>query len=598
MERVLLTGDEALARGAFEAGVAFASAYPGTPSTEILQNIAGYKEIVSEWAPNEKIAFEAAAGAAVAGVRSVASMKHVGVNVAADPLFTLSYTGIRGGMVLISADEPGMHSSQNEQDNRWYAVSAKVPMFEPSNSQECIDMMKIAFEVSEEFDTPVIIRVTTRICHSKSVVKLGERVEVAPKEYVKDIPKYVAVPALASMRRRVVETRMGSLAEYSEKSKLNFIEKGNRTGIIASGMCLNFAKEVFGEEVTYLNLGFTHPLPDNLLKEFYGLVDKVYVIEENDPYLQQWVERQGFECVGKPTIPPYGEMTPDVLRKAILGEETKSVQGDTSLVVPRPPVLCAGCPHRGFFVELGRKKNQTVVAGDIGCYTLGFTAPFDGIDYVICMGSAFSAGHGTQKALEIAKSDKRVVGIMGDSTFFHTGINGLMEVLYNGSKTICVILDNRTTGMTGHQDHPGTGRNVHRDKVKEMDIAAIAKAMGAKNVSVVDPNNLKEVRRVLDEAYKLDEPSVIIARFPCVLKNFSEEDFSEFGNDLFKKKYEVNDDKCITCKACIRVGCPAISIDTAKNKSYIDPTHCVGCSVCSQVCPKTAIEKMEFIQAS
>ncbi|MCL2618924.1 MAG: indolepyruvate ferredoxin oxidoreductase subunit alpha [Defluviitaleaceae bacterium] len=591
--KILMTGDEAIARGAFEAGVAFASAYPGTPSTEILENVANYKEIVSEWAPNEKVALEAAAGASIGGARALACMKHVGVNVAADPLFTFSYTGVRGGMVLVSADEPGMHSSQNEQDNRWYAISAKLPMFEPSDSQECIDMLQEAFDMSETYDTPVLFRITTRIAHSKSIVETSERKDVPIKDYVKEVHKYVAVPALAAKRRIVVEKRMNDLKEYSEKSAFNRIEKGaGRIGVIVSGMCYNYAKEVFGDDATYLKLGFTNPLPGNMLAEFYKLVDTVYIIEENDPYIQQWVERLGYKCIGKPVIPPFGEMTPDVLRMAIHGKGLDVVDYDASLVVPRPPVLCAGCPHRGFFYELSKKKD-TIIAGDIGCYTLGFAEPFNGMDYVVCMGAAFSSGHGTQKALTAAGKSTRVVGVMGDSTFFHMGINGLIEVLYNNSKTICCILDNRTTGMTGHQEHPGTGLDINRNPVHEISIEETARALGAKNVAVIDPNNIKEVRAALNEAYAKDEPSVIITRWPCVLKHMNDNDYEEFGQDLFRKKYTVDESLCITCKACIRVGCPAISIHPERNKSTIDPAQCVGCSVCAQVCPKNAIVRAE-----
>ena len=589
--KTLMTGDEAIARGAYEAGVIFASAYPGTPSTEILENVATYKEIVSEWAPNEKVALEAAAGASIAGARALSSMKHVGVNVAADPLFTFSYTGVRGGMVLISADEPGMHSSQNEQDNRWYAVSAKLPMFEPSDSQESIDMLKAAYELSEGYDSPVLMRVTTRICHSKSIVELKPRVEVGVKDYQKEIMKYVAVPFVATQRRIVVEERMNKLKEYSETTPWNRIEKGGKIGVVASGVAYNYAREVFGDEATYLKLGYTNPLPDNLLDEFYKQVDTVYVIEENDPYLQQWIERRGYKCIGKPTIPPYGEMTPDVLRKVLNKDEKAVIDFNKSLVVPRPPVLCAGCPHRGFFYELAKRKD-TVVAGDIGCYSLGFAEPFNGIDYIVCMGSAFSSGHGTQQALVAAGKKTRVVGVMGDSTFFHMGINGLIEVLYNQSKTICVILDNRTTGMTGHQEHPGTGRDIRRNPAPEICIETTVRALGAKNVAVIDPNDIKAVRKALDDAYAKDEPSVIITRWPCVLKPMNEDDYKEFGADMFKKKYQVKAELCNACKLCLRAGCPATSLDTATNKIVIDQSACVGCSTCAQICPKTAIVKL------
>ncbi|MCL2415941.1 MAG: thiamine pyrophosphate-dependent enzyme, partial [Defluviitaleaceae bacterium] len=562
--KVLLTGDEALARGAYEAGVTFASAYPGTPSTEILQNITGYKEIISEWAPNEKVALEAAAGAAIAGSRALASMKHVGVNVAADPLFTLAYTGTNAGLVLISADEPGQHSSQNEQDNRYYAQSAKVPMLEPSDSQECIDMMKAAYELSENFDTPVMIRVTTRICHSKSPVELAERNEVGFKDYVKDVSKYFMVPAMSTKRRPILEERLIELQKFSDKTPINYIEKGGNIGIIASGMCVNFAKEVFGDSATYLKLGFTYPLPDKLLDEFMALgLEKVYIIEENDPYLQHWTERRGYSCLN-PT-PAFGEMTPDILRKAIFGENSpeaknfESLDYDKSLLSPRPPVLCAGCPHRGFFYELAKKKD-TLIGGDIGCYSLGFAPPFNAMDYLICMGAGFSSSHGSQVALTAAGKSTRVVGILGDSTFFHNGIPGLIEILYNNSKTICVILDNRTTGMTGHQEHPGTGRTARLADVPEISIEAVVRSLGAKNVAVINPNDLKAVRDVLNDAYSKDEPYVIITRYPCVLKPMSEADYKEFGRDMFKSKYVVDEDACIGCKLCIKAGCPPISI--------------------------------------
>ncbi|MCL2565372.1 MAG: indolepyruvate ferredoxin oxidoreductase subunit alpha [Defluviitaleaceae bacterium] len=588
--KVLLTGDEALARGAYEAGVTFASAYPGTPSTEILQNLTTYEGIFAEWAPNEKVALEAVIGASIAGARAVASMKHVGVNVAADPLFTFAYTGVNGGMVLISADEPGQHSSQNEQDNRYYAQSAKIPMLEPSDSQECIDMMKAAYEISEKFDTPVMVRITTRIAHSKSPVALSDRIEVPFKEYQKDPAKYLMVPLMSVKRRVILEERLKSLKDFTESTELNYIEKGGKIGVIASGMCVNFAKEIFGDTATYLKLGATYPLPDKLLDEFMSQVDKVYIIEENDPYLEHWVQRCGYECIGKDIIPPLGEMTPDVLRKAIFGQELEGLAYDKSLVAPRPPVLCAGCPHRGFFYELAKKKD-TLVAGDIGCYTLGFAPPFNAMDYLICMGAAFSAGHGSQIALNAAGKDTRVVGVMGDSTFFHMGIPGLIEILYNESNTICVILDNRTTGMTGHQEHPGTGRNAYLKPAPEIDIEAVARSLGAKNVATVDPNDIKAVREVLNDAYSKNEPYVIITRWPCVLKPLSEGDYKEYGQDLFKKKYMVDTEDCIGCKACIRAGCPPISV--MDKKANINTEMCMGCGVCAQICPKTAIKLVE-----
>lgn len=404
----LMTGNEAIARGAYEAGVKYASAYPGTPSTEILENIATYKDaIVAEWAPNEKVALEAAIGGSIAGARTMASMKHVGLNVAADPIFTYAYTGVNGGMVLITADEPGMHSSQNEQDNRMYAKFAKIPLFEPSTSQEAKDMIKEAFEVSEKYDTPVLYRVTTRLCHSKGLVECYDREEVEIKEYVKNAKKMVTVPANAQIRRGVVEERMEILKKFSNETDLNYYEiNDTKIGVIASGMCCNFAKEVFGKNASYMKLGFTNPLPYEKIKEFAEKVDKIYVIEENDPFIEEQIKAYGIDCIGKDVIPPYGEMTPDVLRKAIFGKTNDTIEYKSELVTPRPPSFCAGCPHRGFFYELGKRKNL-IVGGDIGCYTLGFAPPYNGIDYVVCMGSAFGTAHGAQKVLNMKDDNEK-----------------------------------------------------------------------------------------------------------------------------------------------------------------------------------------------
>lgn len=583
----LMTGNEAIARGAWETGVSFASAYPGTPGTEILENITQYKEIKSEWAPNEKVAMEAAIGASIGGVRSIASMKHVGINVAADPLFTFAYTGVNGGMVLITADEPGQHSSQNEQDNRYYALSAKLPMLEPSNSQECKDMLALAYQISEEYDTPVLMRTTTRVCHSKSIVHCKDRAEIMVKPYAKKPQKNLMVPAHAKVRRAIVEQRMKNLASYSESTPLNYIEKGGKIGIIASGMCYHFAKEVFGGDATYLKLGFTNPLPDKLLSKLYEQVDRVYVIEENDPYLETWVKSCGYSCMGKDTFPPYGEMTPDIIRSALKREQLPIIDHDHRLVVSRPPTLCAGCPHRGLFYELGKKKN-VVVSGDIGCYTLGFADPYNAMDTCICMGGAFSVGHGLQQAFELSGQDLRVVGILGDSTFFHTGINSLTEVLYNDSRTICIILDNRITGMTGHQENPGSGKHAAGDPALQMDIGAIVRSMGVKNVAEVNPNDLKAVRKALDDALALNEPSVIITKWPCVLKKMDAAEREEYGNP-FTSKCEVSAEKCVSCKLCIKSGCLAISINRGTTKAEIDEHQCVGCGVCVQICPKQAI---------
>ncbi|MEL7647584.1 MAG: indolepyruvate ferredoxin oxidoreductase subunit alpha [Sedimentibacter sp.] len=590
----LMTGNEAVARGAYEAGVRYASAYPGTPSTEILENVALYKDnIAAEWAVNEKVALETAIGASMAGARSLAAMKHVGVNVAADPLFTFSYTGVYGGLVLVSADEPGQHSSQNEQDNRNYAKFAKIPMLEPSDAQEAKDMTKEALDLSERFDTPVLLRMTTRVCHSKGIVECSDRIEKEIIEYKKDVNKFVSVPAIARKLRAKVEERQKSLLEFSNSTPLNFIEwNGTKTGVITSGVCYSYAREVFGNSVSYLKLGFTQPLPDEKIRKFCSKVEKIYVIEENDPYIEEQVRILGFECSGKGTFPPFGEKLPEVIRKSVFGEILPTVQYDEKEVVSRPPTLCAGCPHRGFYYELGKRKN-VLVSGDIGCYSLAFSYPYNCTDHNICMGASMSVGHGAQKVFNMQKDSKmRVVSCLGDSTFFHTGINSLINVMYNNSNTVNVILDNRITGMTGHQENPGSGYTLQGDKTVSIDIEKIVRAIGFKNVAVINPNDLKAVKTALDWALNLDEPSVIITRWPCVLKKFSSEDKEEFKG-AFNSKCAVDPERCIGCKACTRTGCPAISFDKSEKKASIDLNTCVGCEVCAQVCPVEAIGKVE-----
>lgn len=590
----LLTGNEAIARGAYEAGVRYASAYPGTPSTEILENIGLYKDdILAEWAPNEKVALESAIGASMAGARAMASMKHVGLNVAADPLFTVSYTGVNGGLVVVSADEPGQHSSQNEQDNRNYAKAAKIPMLEPSSSQESKDMVKIAFEISEKFDTPVLIRMTTRVCHSKGIVECEDRNDVEIKEYVKDINKYMTVPAIARKLRVKVEERQKKLLEFSNSTELNYIEWNDaEIGVIASGVSYYYAKEVFGDTASYLKLGFTQPLPSEKIREFCSKVKKVYVIEENDPYIEEHVRMLGFDCHGKDVFPAYGEMLPEVIRKAVFGVTKPTVGYEGKEVVSRPPTLCAGCPHRGFYYELGKRKN-VMMSGDIGCYSLAYTEPYNAVDQNICMGASISVGHGAQKVFNMKKDNKmRVVSCLGDSTFFHTGINSLINVIYNKSNTVNVILDNRITGMTGHQENPGSGYTLQGEKTVDIDIEAVVRALGFKNVVVINPNDLKAVKNALDWALSLEEPSVIITRWPCVLKELSPEDKKEFGTP-FKSKCTVDKETCIGCKACLRTGCPALSFDKANKKANIDQNSCVGCEVCLQVCPVKSIGKVE-----
>lgn len=495
--KMLLTGNEAIARGVYEAGCVFASAYPGTPSTEIMENIASnYKEVISEWAPNEKVALESAFGASMAGARSFASMKHVGLNVAADPLFTIAYSGTNAGLVVVTADEPGQFSSQNEQDNRNYARSAKIPMLEPADSSEALAMVKAAFIISEQFDEPVLIRMTTRVCHSKSIVEIGERKEVPVKPYVKNAKKYVDVPANAIVRRHEVEKHLKAEEEFAETTPFNFVvDNGSKTGVIASGMCYYYAKEVFGDTVNYLKLGFTYPQPMKKIDDFCKNLETIYVIEENDSFIENAVRLLGYNCKGNDFFPPYGELTADVLRKAVTGETHECMQADPDKIVARPPALCAGCPHRGLFYTLGNRKD-VVVSGDIGCYTLAFAAPYNAMDFNNCMGASISAAHGFQKVLDReGDKTKRAVGVLGDSTFFHSGMTSLLNIIYNKSNAITIILDNRITGMTGHQENPGSGRLANGEPAHITDIETVVRALGMKNVTVINPNNLDEVKK-------------------------------------------------------------------------------------------------------
>lgn len=586
----LMTGNEAVSQGAYEAGVVYASAYPGTPSTEILENIAKFKnDIIAEWAPNEKVALESAIGASIMGARTLAAMKMVGVNVAADPLFSFAYSGVNGGLVLISADDPGCHSSQNEQDNRQYAKFAKIAMVEPSDSQESKDMLKAALEISEAFDTPVLMRMTTRVCHSKSLVEIGERQNVIKKEYNKNLGKYDLVPAVARKLRIEIDERLKKLESFSNTTELNYIEWNSpKIGIISSGIAFQYAKEVFGDSASYLKLGFTYPLPMQKIRDFSKKVEVLYVIEELEPYLEEQIKQAGIICIGKDKIPCIGELNPDIVAKCLLGLNAPLIQHDSTKIPPRPPVLCAGCPHRGFFYELAKQKN-IVIAGDIGCYALGGADPLNAKDLAICMGAAPSIGHGAQKVLSYFDESKRVVACIGDSTFFHTGMNSLLNIAYNRSNTVTCILDNRITGMTGHQDHPGTGFTLQGAPTKALPIAEVCKALGIDNIRTVNPLNLAEVRDALNWALGLDEPSVIITRWPCVLKKQSQQDRKEFG-DYFSVCV-VDESKCVGCRACIRTGCPALRFDKTIKKVSIDSVQCTGCEVCSQTCPKNAIAK-------
>lgn len=590
--KVLITGNEAVARGAFEAGVTYASAYPGTPSTEILENMIEYKEdLIAEWAPNEKVALETAIGASMAGARTIATMKHVGVNVAADPLFTIGYTGITGGLVLVSADDPGCHSSQNEQDNRYYAKFAKIAMLEPSNSQESLDYVKAAFEISEKFDVPVLFRMTTRVCHSKGLVELGERKPFEIIPYKKQPQKFIAAPAHAKMLHPIVEDKLIRLEAFSNETDLNRIEWGNKKiGIVTSGVAYTYAREVFGDDASYLKLGFTFPLPMDKIRAFASEVDMLYVIEELEPFIEEQMKAAGIPCIGKEKISRIGELNPDIIAKALLGVERETVHPDPNQIVSRPPTLCAGCPHRGFFYALSKKKN-VVITGDIGCYTLGSAEPLNATDSVICMGASISMGHGAKKAFEKNNVDKRVVSVIGDSTFFHTGVNSLIHVAYNRGNTVSVILDNRITGMTGHQENPGTGYTLQGDPANIINIPELVKAIGIPHVVSINPLKLDEVDKALEEAFAFDGPSVIITRWPCVLKNFTEADIKEFDLTV-KKQCHVVEDKCKGCRVCTKTGCPAISFDTTTKKAKIDKYMCVGCEVCLQACPFKAIERV------
>lgn len=587
----LMTGNEALARGAFEYGTHFASAYAGTPSTEILENIINYKEIIAEWAPNEKVALEAVIGASYAGGRSIAAMKHVGVNVASDPLFTFAYTGVLGGSILVSADEPGMHSSQNEQDNRFVARTAKIAMLEPSNAQEAKDFVGDAYELSEEYDTPVLIRMTTRICHSKSIVEINDRQEIPIKKYEKNVKKYVTTPANSRELRHKVEERMDKLQKLSNNCKWNYpIYNDKKIGVITSGGVFEYAREAFGDTASYLKLGFTNPLPTTLIEDFSKKVDTLYIIEENDKYIEDHVKALGINCIGKEIFPYTGEMTSDVIKESVTGKKIDVIEVNKDKLISRPPTFCAGCPHRAVFIELGKIKN-VVVAGDIGCYALGSGSPYNAIDWIVNMGSSFSSGHGAQQIFNIDKNnDKRLISVMGDSTFFHTGINSLINVAYNKSNSINIILDNRITGMTGGQDNPGTGFKAQGEIVDAISIKELVKACGIKHIKVINPNNKDEVKEALSWALDLEEASVIITQWPCVLKReYSEEDKEKFS-EAFKTKYIVDEDKCIGCKKCLKTGCPGLGFNSENKKAFVINNVCVGCGVCEKECPVDAIK--------
>ena len=577
-----MTGNEAIARGAYEAGVRVCSAYPGTPSTEIFENLPLYKDsLYCEWAPNEKVAAEVAYGASIAGVRSLCAMKHVGVNVAADPIFTAAYNGVGKGFVVVSADDPSMHSSQNEQDNRHYARAAKIAMVEPADSQECLDFTKAAYEISEMFDIPVMLRTTTRVSHSKSLVALGERVEHPTEEYVKNIKKNVASPANALVNHPKLEKNLKALEEYACTSPLNVVEmKGAKVGVITASIAYQYAKEAFPEDTSFLKLGITFPLPMNLIRDFASKVEKLYIIEELDGYMEEQIKAAGIECVGKELIGNMYELNPQIIEERVFGKKPE-FKNLTVKAAPRPPALCAGCPHRGFFYAISKQKN-VIVSGDIGCYTLGSAQPFNAVDSVVCMGGGFSVGMGIAKALETKGENKKVFGIMGDSTFFHSGMTGAAEIVYNNGNIIPVVLDNSITGMTGHQDNPGSGHNLRGEIAASIKIENVLAAYGYENIYIVDPLDLKAMEDAIKGAIASDKRSAIITRRPCLLIKRIKHDIQLCVTD---------ETKCIGCKKCLKVGCPALMIKDGKCK--IDANQCVGCTVCAQVCPVGAISRKE-----
>lgn len=570
----LMLGNKAVARGLYEAGCKVISSYPGTPSTEITEEAAAYKEVYCEWAPNEKVALEAAHGATLGGVRAACAMKHVGLNVAADPLFTISYQGLNAGLVVCVADDPGMHSSQNEQDSRHYAIAAKLPMLEPSDSEESRVFAKKAFEMSEKFNTPVLLKMVTRVAHSQSIVDTEERVEPAQVPYVKDPTKVMMT--LNSRNAHVrVEQRTKDLIEYAENCEFNRVEMGKDTsvGIITDSTSYQYAREVLGEDACILKLGLINPLPEKLIKDFAAKVDRVVVLEELDPIIENHCKQLGIKVSGKDTFPICGEFSQNLVREC-LGMEVPAHMSIDENLPARPPVMCAGCPHRGIFYIL--KKKKCMVYGDIGCYTLGAVAPLNAMDLNVCMGASCSGLHGFNKAMGEA-GESNSVGVIGDSTFIHSGMTGITDISYNMSNSTVIILDNSITGMTGHQQNPTTGKNLRGEPAGKVDLEALCKALGFNRVRVVDPYDLKAVEEAVTEELAAKEPSIIISRRPCVM----------IKGTVHKPPISVDEDKCVGCKQCMSIGCPAIAVKD--KKAHIDPTLCIGCKVCSQMCKFGAI---------
>lgn len=572
----LMLGNAAAARGLYEAGCALVSSYPGTPSTEITEEAAKYDEIYCEWAPNEKVALEVAFGASLAGKRAFCGMKHVGLNVAADPLFTVSYTGVNAGLVIGVADDPGMHSSQNEQDSRHHAIASKIPMLEPSDSDEARRFMKLAFELSEEYDTPVLLKLCTRISHSQSVVSVEPRQQIPAKPYHKDIEKNVMMPGMARKRHPFVEDRMRRLAQWAETADINRVEMGGTAlGILTSSTCYQYVKEVFGNEVSILKLGMVNPLPEQLIRDFASKVERLVVVEELDPVLETYCKSLGLKVEGKNLFPLEGEFSQNLIAEKLGVAHVQSAQLEEALP-PRPPVMCAGCPHRGLFYAL--VKNKCTVLGDIGCYTLAAAAPLNAIEMTLCMGASVSSIHGFNKAMG-AEGEKRTVAVIGDSTFMHSGMTGLANIAYNQSNSTVIILDNSITGMTGHQQNPTTGYNIKGDPAGKIDLEPLCRAMGIRRVRVVDPYDLAACDTAIREELAAQEPSVIISRRPCALLKYVKH----------QPPLIVDKSNCTGCKACMKLGCPAISF--RDGKAEVDHTQCVGCGVCQQLCKFNALKE-------
>ncbi|MGE3063507.1 MAG: indolepyruvate ferredoxin oxidoreductase subunit alpha [bacterium] len=578
----ILSGNEAVARGAFEGGLHFACAYPGTPSTEILENIAKYREIHSHWSVNEKTALETALGASFGGMRSLVAMKHVGLNVAADPFFSAGYIGATGGFVIITADDPGMHSSQNEQDNRNYARAAKIPMLEPSDSQEAKDFTKIALTMSEEFDTPVLLRLTTRISHSKSIVELADREIVEVKGYEKNVKKNLVMPAHARLLHKKVEERLLKLKELSNDFKYNFIEyKDKKVGVITSGISYQYVKEAL-PSASVLKISLTWPLPNRLIKEFADNVENLYVVEENDPFIETEVKAMGIRITGKDIIPIVGELNQRIVKESFKEVEKYSLKETAEKSPARPPALCPGCPHTAVFHAINKLK--LIATGDIGCYTLGALPPLNAMDTCVDMGASITNALGLEYALR-GKDKRKIVAVIGDSTFYHSGITGLIDLVYNKGTSTVIILDNSITAMTGHQENPGTGKNLMGENAPKFNLENLVKGLGIDDVYTVDAYDLEAVTNLIKRETEREKPSVIIARRPCIL-------LPEMKKKVFDK-YEIIEEKCTGCQLCVKLGCPAISFDKEKKKARINSSLCVGCSLCFQVCKVGAIKKVQ-----